>query len=102
MQRSGNYKPILARNTFSRPWLAIIRPKRKRFLLDRAWNYTIVNPNVADVDRGKTRQGAPDVAAHRLGQAEAYFTVHEILAEATTGADGAFWREHRGFGAPGL
>jgi len=28
------------------------------------------------------------VAAHRLGQDEAYFTVREILAEASTAADG--------------
>ena len=58
----------------------------------------IVNPNVADLCRGKTRQNAPDVVAHSLGQIEAYFTVREILAEASTAADGVFWREHRGFG----
>jgi hypothetical protein len=34
------------------------------------------------------RQGAPDVASRRLGQAEAYFTVREVLAEASKGADG--------------
>ncbi|MFA9614624.1 MAG: hypothetical protein ACERK9_11830, partial [Deltaproteobacteria bacterium] len=33
-----------------------------------------VNPNVADLHRGKTRQSAPDVAARRLGQVEAYLT----------------------------
>ena len=56
------------------------------------------NPNVADLLRGKTRQSAPDVAAHRLGQDEAYFTVREILAEASKGADGVLWREFSGFG----
>ncbi len=29
--------------------------------------------------RGKTRQGASDVALRRLGEVEAYFTVREIL-----------------------
>jgi len=38
-----------------------------------------INPNVAYLCRGKTRQGAPDVASHRLGQVEAYLTVREIL-----------------------
>jgi len=33
------------------------------------------------------------VAAHRLGQDEAYFTVREILAEASTAVDGVLWRE---------
>ena len=57
-----------------------------------------MNPNVADLCRGKTRQNAPDVVAHSLGQIEAYFTVREILAEASTAADGVFGREHRDFG----
>ena len=35
--------------------------------------------------------------AHRLGQDEAYFTVREILAEASTAADGVLWREHSDF-----
>jgi hypothetical protein len=48
--------------------------------------------------REKTRQGAPDVASRRLGQVEAYFTVREILPEASKGADGVFWREFSGFG----
>jgi len=30
------------------------------------------------------------VVAHRLGQDEAYFTVREILAEASTAADGFY------------
>jgi len=37
---------------------------------------------------GKTRYSTPDVAAHRLGQDEAYFTLREILAESSTAADG--------------
>jgi len=56
-----------------------------------------VYPNVANLCRGKTRQGAPDVAAHSLGQVEAYLTVREILAEASTGADGVLWLEFSGF-----
>jgi hypothetical protein len=48
--------------------------------------------------RGKTRQGAPDVVARSLGQAEAYLTVREVLAETSTGADGMLWRECGGFG----
>jgi hypothetical protein len=54
-------------------------------------------PNVAKMCRGKTRQGASDVASHRLGQAEAYLTVREVLAEASTGADDVLWREFSGF-----
>jgi hypothetical protein len=56
-----------------------------------------VNPNVAYLRRGKTRKSASDVAAHRLGQVEAYFTVREILSEASTAADGALSRERSGF-----
>jgi len=37
------------------------------------------------------------VVAHRLGQDEAYFTVREILAEASTAADGVLWREPSDF-----
>jgi hypothetical protein len=48
--------------------------------------------------RGKTRQGATNVASRRLGQVEAYFTVREILPEASKGADGVAWREFSGFG----
>ena len=48
--------------------------------------------------RGKTRQGAPDVASHSLGKVEAYLTVREILPETSKGADGAAWREFSGFG----
>jgi hypothetical protein len=43
-----------------------------------------VNPNVANLLRGKTRQSVPDVAECRLGQDEAYLTVRDILAEAST------------------
>jgi esterase/lipase superfamily enzyme len=37
------------------------------------------------------------VDARRLGQAEAYFTVPEVLSEASTAADGALSRERSGF-----
>ncbi len=56
-----------------------------------------VNPNVAYLCRGKTRQSAPDVAARRLGQDEAYLTVREVLSEASTAADGVLSRERSGF-----
>ena len=57
-----------------------------------------VNPNVAKMCRGKTRQGAPDVASHSLGKVEAYLTVREILPETSKGADGVAWCEFSGFG----
>ncbi len=57
-----------------------------------------VNPNVAKMYRGKTRQGTPDVASRRLGKVEAYLTVREILPEASKGADGVAWCEFSGFG----
>jgi len=38
------------------------------------------------------------VVARSLGWAEAYLTVREVLAEASTGADGVLWREFSGFG----
>jgi len=47
--------------------------------------------------RGKTRQGAPDVASHSLGKVEAYLTVREILPETSKGADGVAWCEFNGF-----
>jgi hypothetical protein len=56
-----------------------------------------VKPNVADPFRGKTRKSASDVAAHRLGQVEAYLTVREVLSEASTAADGVLSRERSGF-----
>ncbi|MBE9535073.1 MAG: hypothetical protein IMF03_08730 [Proteobacteria bacterium] len=37
------------------------------------------------------------MAAHSLGQDEAYFTVREILAVASTAADGVLWRECNDF-----
>jgi len=37
------------------------------------------------------------VAAHRLGQVEAYFTVREVLSEASTAADGVLSRERSDF-----
>jgi len=54
-------------------------------------------PNVADLHRGKTLQSAPYVAEHSLGQVVAYLTVCEILADASTGADGVLWCERSGF-----
>ena len=56
-----------------------------------------INPNVAYPRRGKTRQSAPNVGARRLGQDEQYFTVREILSEASTLADGALSRERSDF-----
>jgi hypothetical protein len=38
------------------------------------------------------------MASRRLGQFEAYFSVREILPEASKAADGADWREHSDFG----
>ena len=64
-------------------------------MLERA---SFVYPNVANLCRGKTRKSAPHVAAHRLGQVEAYFTVREVLSEASTAADGVLSREFSGFG----
>ena len=58
----------------------------------------IVYPNVVDLCRGKTRQRAPNVVARSLGQAEAYLTVREVLAGASTATDGVHWREFSGFG----
>ncbi len=57
----------------------------------------LINPNVAYLCRGKTRKSASDVAAHRLGQVEAYLTVREVLSEASTAADGVLSRERSGF-----
>ena len=58
---------------------------------------TVINPNVANLRRGKTRKSAPSVAAHRLGQVEAYLTVRDVLSEASTAADGVVSRERSGF-----
>jgi hypothetical protein len=55
------------------------------------------DPNVAELNRGKTCQSASDVGAHRLGQDEAYLTVREILSEASTAADGVLWCERSDF-----
>ena len=55
-----------------------------------------MNPNVANLLRGKTRQSVPDVAARRLGEDEAYLIVRDILSEASTVSDGALSREHSG------
>jgi hypothetical protein len=44
-----------------------------------------MNPNVANLLRGKTRQSVPDVAVRRLGEDEAYLIpVRDILSEAST------------------
>ncbi len=56
-----------------------------------------MNPSVADPLRGKTRQSTPDVGARRLGQDEQYFTLREILSEASTVADGVLSRERSNF-----
>jgi hypothetical protein len=53
-------------------------PSRKKPCHDQ------VNPNVAYPRRGKTRQSASNMGAHRLGQDEQYLTVREILSEAST------------------
>lgn len=44
---------------------------------------TKVYPNVANLHRGKKGQGASDAASRSLGQVEAYWTVREILPEAS-------------------
>jgi hypothetical protein len=59
--------------------------------------YDVVNPNVAGLLRGKTRQSVPDVATRRFGEDEAYLTVRDILSETSTVADGALSRERSGF-----
>ena len=46
--------------------------------------FSNLNPNVANLCRGKTHQCAPDVVARSLGQAETYLTVREFLAETST------------------
>jgi hypothetical protein len=59
--------------------------------------FMAANPKFAYLCQGKTRQSASDVAAHRLGQGEAYLTVREVLSEASTAADGVLSREPSGF-----
>ena len=44
----------------------------------------LFDPNVVYLRRVKTRQSAPDVGAHSLGQVEAYCTVREVLSETIT------------------
>ena len=56
-----------------------------------------IDPNVANLLRGKTHQSVPDVATSRLGVDEAYFYVRDILSEVSTVADGALSRERSGF-----
>ena len=62
----------------------------------------LFNPNVASPLRGKTRQSAPDVDAHRLGQDEQYLTVREILSEVSTVANGELSREQAIFAGLGM
>ena len=71
--------------------LAILVPKMLIVLF--SYSEVKLNPNVADLHRGKTRKSAPDDAARRLGQDEAYLTVREILSEASRVGDGALSRE---------
>ena len=52
--------------------------------------FTLTLQTYTEEKRARVRQ---DVAAHSLGQDEAYFTLREILAEASTAADGGLWRE---------
>jgi hypothetical protein len=59
---------------------------------------SLIYPNLADLCREKTHQGAPDVAWRSLWKVEAYLTVREILLEASKGADGVHWCEFSGFG----
>jgi hypothetical protein len=73
-----------------------------------------LNPNVADLlrraaqalaARGKNAlecAPAEGGTAHRLGQDEAHFTVREILAEASTAADGVLQREPSDFSRCGF
>ena len=56
-----------------------------------------VYPDVANLLREKARQSVPDVATRRIGEDEAYLTVRDILAEASTVADGALSRKRSGF-----
>ena len=58
---------------------------------------SLLYPNVAYPGRGKTRKSAPDVAARRLGQVEAYLTVRRVLSESSTASDGVLSRERSDF-----
>ena len=60
--------------------------------------YCLLNPNLVDLCRGKTRQGTPDVASRSLGKGEVYVTVREILPETSKGADGVLWYKFSGLG----
>ena len=62
----------------------------------------VVYPNVAYLCREKTRKSMSDVAAHRLGQVEAYLTVREVLSEVSTSTDGVLSRERSGFAGVGV
>ena len=42
------------------------------------------------------------MAAHRLGQVEAYLTAREVLSEASTAADGVLSCERSGFADVGM
>jgi hypothetical protein len=43
------------------------------------------------------RKSVSDVAAHSLGQVEAYLTVREVLSEVSTASDGVLSSERSGF-----
>jgi len=58
---------------------------------------SVVSPNITCLRQEKTRKSGPDVAAHRLGQVEAYYTVRAVLSEASTASDGVLSRERRDF-----
>jgi len=72
-------------------WLRSIGKLFKKFRREN------LNPNVVCLLQEKTRKSAPDVAAHRLGQVEAYLTVREVLSEASTAADGMLSCERSDF-----
>jgi hypothetical protein len=63
----------------------------------RSSPWAAINLNLAYLRQDKTCKSAPDVAAHSIGQVEAYFTVGAVLSEASTTADGTLSRECSGF-----
>ncbi len=56
---------------------------------------TLTLQTCAEEKRVRARQMC--LRAARLRRTEAYLTVREVLAEASTGADGVLWREFSGF-----
>jgi hypothetical protein len=63
----------------------------------RGKGISLLYPNVAYPDRGKTRKSAPDVAARRFGQVEAYLIVRRVLSETSTVSYGVLSRERSDF-----